>query len=184
MGAGFSGGICGVTGVSWSDEVDGTAGDEAGAAACQTPGAGGLTASSLERPAGLSPELELGPELEPEPSADGGGGGVGDELGAPDVFESCDDVPEAGRCAGGRPGPDAGPDCEGCDAPGNGGGGGGGSAGPGEGVEPDGAAGGGGSADPAEGTPVEGAPADGAALLGAGGGGGGGRPGPEFGPVD
>ena len=183
MGAGFSGGICGLTGVSWSDEVDGTARDEAGAPACQTPGAGGLTASSPERPTGLSPELEPGPELGPVPSADGGGGGgVGDEPGAADVFESCDDVPELGRGAGGRPGPDAGPDCEGCDVPGNGGGGGGGSVGPGEGVEPDGAAGGGGSADPADGAPADGAPADGAALLGAGGGGG--RPGPEFGLVD
>jgi hypothetical protein len=159
MGAGFSGGICGVTGVSWSDEVDGTAGDEAGAAACQTPGAGGLTASSLERAAGLSPEPVSEPEPEPEPGADsgggGGGGGVGDELGAAGVFESCATAAELGRGGGGRPGPDAGPDCEGCDVPGNVGGG--GSAGPGEGVETDGAAGGGGSADPAEGAPALGA---------------------------
>ena len=87
-----------MTGVSWSDEVDGTAGDEVAAAACQTPGAGGLTASSLERATGLSPvpESESEPELglELEPSADGGG--VGDELGAADVFESCDDVPKVG----------------------------------------------------------------------------------------
>ena len=70
-----------------------------GAAACQTPGAGGLTASSPARPTGLSSEPE--PEPEPELDVDGGGGGVGDEPAAADAFESCDGWPEVGRGGGG-----------------------------------------------------------------------------------